>query len=111
MYLIFKHTPENVLRHNRSTKGWEFISTAESTKDFYNQIEKSDNENFFSQDDGTVTDQDGNEVFDPKYPNTFEFGDYSYHLEEVADLNKMQIKAIEQSSHWNKDEVLAEIND
>lgn len=117
MYLIFKHTPENVSSHNRSTNGWEFIDITEKVKEYHEEIERIESQDYFSNQDGTVTDQNGNEVFNPEDLSRFDFGDYSYHLEptkgwnpDLYESDALKLKAIEESNHWNKDVILAAIN-
>ena len=80
MYLLFKHTQENVSSYNRSTNGWEFITDVETLQDFRNKVGDYEDQDYFLQDDGSVTDCDGNEVIDNDPNSTsFDFGDYTYH--------------------------------
>tara|TARA_R110002096_G_scaffold433996_1_gene654420 strand:- start:631 stop:1005 length:375 start_codon:yes stop_codon:yes gene_type:complete len=113
MYLLFKHTPENVSNHNRSTNGWEFITDVETLQDFRNKVGDYEDQDYFLQDDGSVTDCDGNEVIDNDPNSTsFDFGDYTYHAiksDEIDckyDVDVAKVKAIEEANPHNKSEIL-----
>lgn len=91
---IFKHiAQQHITGYNQETHGWELIIEANSIEDFKSYLEKREALNWFDQEDGVVTDQNGDLVYDPKYPTIAEFGDYDYHFEQ-GDLNDYQVKAV-----------------
>lgn len=92
---IFKHTPENISKHRRSTSGWEFVAECNSIEAFKKGLELKHYQDWFDQEDGSVLDQTGNEVYDPRYPDTAEFGDFTYFLVDESDLNPQQKLAVE----------------
>jgi hypothetical protein len=106
---IFEHRPENVSNHNRSTKGWIFHKLVESERDFYNVIKNWEDQDFFDQEDGTVTDQNGSEVFDPERPDHFDFLDYTYQLVKLDELDEHQTNAISQAHGMDAEEAAAAI--
>lgn len=117
MKAIFKLIPENVSYHNRSTGGYEFISTVNTNEEFFDEIARLESEDFFEQEDGSVHDQSGNEVFDPKHPTSFDFGDYSYTVEEVSEISPLEyacdmhkLKAVEQANPFDLEDIIDSMN-
>lgn len=108
MKAIFQVKPEHVRGYIRSTKGWEFCDTVENETEFYNNVADWNDSSFFPNEDGTVQNQNGNEVFDPKYPSEFDFGDYYYRLIEVSELDENQVQAVKNDNPWNMDDILEE---
>lgn len=113
MKILFKITPENVSSYSRSTKGFEFINTIEADEEAYQIVQSYEDTDFFPQEDGTVLRESGSDCYDPKYPGEFDFGDYRYMVWETSDINDYDdihiIKAIQEYSPWNLDEILSEI--
>lgn len=56
--------------------------------------------------DALILTASGNECFNPSFPDCFEFGDYSYHIEDVNNLNENQILAITRENPWNIDDIM-----
>jgi len=109
MKLIFKRTGENVSSYNRSTRGYEFIDTCENEEEFYNIIMKIEENDYFPQEDGKVLNANGNEVFDPRFTNSFDDCDYNYYLEssehdEYNDAHK--IRAIKKEKPYNIEAII-----
>jgi len=89
MKAIFKSTSKNVISYRRiGNKGWEFIEETIDEETFFNSVQNLEDSDFFPQEDGRVLSASGNEVFDPKYPDSFDFGDYSYYLENVDEWDE-----------------------
>ena len=95
---IFQYTPENVRSHNRATSGWEYHGHVKTHQEFYNKVAGWEDQDFFPQDDGRVMDQSGNEVYDPEYPNQFDFGDWDYRLIKAEDLEEKHLFAMAHQS-------------
>ena len=108
MKAVFTTKGENIRSYIRSTNGWEFSDTVETQEEFYDKVANWEDVDFFPQEDGTVNNGNGNEVFDPKYPAQFDFGDYDYRLIEVSELTDDQIKAVQNANPWNLDAILEE---
>lgn len=87
-YLVFKKVEESCKRYKRSTKGYEFLGLVNEVKYFHKLVKVSEPEDYFPQENGTVTDQDGNEVFDPWYPELYDYGDYQYLLVSSIGFNQ-----------------------
>ena len=109
MKLLFKITPDNVSSHNRSTNGYEFIQTVESMQDAYDVVSKLEDSDFYPQDDGFVLSANGNEVFDPKYADQFDFVDYKFYVMDTEALDVYDdahiIRAIENEAPFNLEEI------
>lgn len=94
MKAIFKKvTATNHPRYNANTKGWEFIDLARDEDDFcalFNVV--SDRETFFDMkqsEKGTYyMDESGNEVYDPNYPDRWDFTDYQYFIIDMSTLDE-----------------------
>ena len=101
MKLLVKRTPDNVITYNQSAKGLEVIQTVGSNEEAYDVVARLEDSDFFPQDDGVVLNYGGNEVYDPKYPNMWEMGDYTYYVEDVSDLDEYDdsemIQALEEA--------------
>lgn len=114
MKLVIKKTFENVSSYNRKTDGHEFITTVNSIEEFKSKIESLEDQDYFDQEDGRVLDQDGNEVYDPSSPDSFDFGDYRYFIIEAdsldEDWDQAIVKSIEINNPWNKNEIFAQVN-
>ena len=78
MYLIIKTYGEHCSAYNRQTGGKEFIDTCQDFDEFKKIVGKINEPNFFEQPNGTVTDQQGEKIYDPENPGLFFFGDFSY---------------------------------
>ena len=109
MKILVKIVPDNVSYFNRSTKGYEFIKTVESNEEGYNMVSSIEDADFFPQENGFVLSGSGNEVFDPEHPNTFDFGDYTYYIEDINRLDSFDdahiIRAIEAKNPLNLKEI------
>lgn len=117
MKLIFKQTGENVRIHNISTNGYEFIGTVESEDDFFKKIMELEADNYFLQEDGRVLSSTGNEVYDPKYPDSFDDCNYRYYLENACQLSpdlykidEIRLMAIKEANPYNLEEIIEKIN-
>lgn len=106
MKAIFGKVGQNVSNYNAETRGWNFLGTATTEKEFYNRIQNWEDRDFFEQEDGTVTNQNGEEIFNPESPDTFNFFDYEYHLVDVEDLNEDQIRAVANSSDIDAEDIM-----
>ena len=78
MKLVFKKTGECVRSYNKSTKGYEYVGEVSTPEQMYDLVAKLEDNDFYPQEDGKVLSASGNEVFDPRYEWSFEFGDYDY---------------------------------
>lgn len=87
-YAIFKRTHRGRPYYNESTNGYECIGWTDNQQAFYNKVKELEDIDFFEQEDGSVLDQQQNEVYNPNFPNFFDFGGTEYYLEEVKLLNK-----------------------
>lgn len=90
---LFIKYPEYTRNYNSLTHGWQFLGMA---SDLISKIIHF--ETIFDQDNGTYTDQQGNEVYDPENPEYADFKDYEYYLLDKDHLNDDQKKAIELSN-------------
>lgn len=115
MKLLVKITPDNVSNHNRATKGYEFVQTVASNEEGYSVVANIEDNDFYPQGNKFVLNANGNEVFDPKYPNDFDFVDYKYHIMDIDSLDSYDdahiIRAIENENPSNIDEIKEFIND
>ncbi len=116
MKAIFKKTSDNVSTYNRSTNGYEFIGTVETLEDFYDKILELEQNDYYPQKDGTVLNANGNEIFDPNYPERFNDVDYNYFAEDVEkispneyDVDAAKLRAIENENPYNLDEIKQQI--
>ena len=107
MKAIFENRPQNVSKHNRTTNGWIFHGLVEDEKEFFGKIQNWEDRDFFQEDDGSVNNQNGDQVFDPENPVEFDFQDYRYHCLDADDLNDDQLEAVRQSNHYDA-EILKE---
>lgn len=62
--------------------GIETIEDLESLEQFKQVVLNLENSQSFLQDDGRVLDSNGNEIFDPNYPDEFDYIDYAYRIKE-----------------------------
>lgn len=112
MYLIIKNVEEYCSGYNRQTGGKEFIDTCQNLDEFMEIISKKHESDFFDQPNGTVTNQQGEEIYDPENPGLFFFGDFSYTCLKVSDIDietdngKRIIKAVEKYSPHNLTEIM-----
>jgi hypothetical protein len=88
MKAVFKKVNECVSYYNRSTKGFEFVGKVNNDKEMYNLVASLEDNDFFPQENGIVLDASGSEVFDPSYPDDFDFGDYSYVTYDMDSLDE-----------------------
>ena len=88
MKLVFKKTGECVRSYNRSTIGYEYVGEVETPEQMYDLVSRLEDNDFYPQEDGKVLSGSGNEVFDPRYEWSFEFGDYDYVAYDTADLDE-----------------------
>lgn len=99
MKVLIKKTRENVSNYNRSTNGIEVIQVVTGNEQAYSLVSSLEDSDFFPQENGYVLSAAGNEVFDPNYPDCFDFVDYSYNVENISDLdhysNSDLIRAVE----------------
>ena len=105
-YAIFESRPQNVSNHNRVTNGWIFHGLVEDEKEFFGKIQNWEDRDFFQEDDGSVNNQNGDQVFDPERPEHFVFHDYTYHCVKLIELNDDQTTAVMQSDNYDRDEAL-----
>lgn len=69
-------------------KGYELITHVKNQEEFFNTIRRLEDNDFFPEEEtGFVYEANGNEVFDPSYPNDFDFGDYTYVLLDATSLD------------------------
>lgn len=110
MKILVKITNQCVSTYNKSTDGKEFISIVDSLEDGYNIVANREDGDFYPQEDGFVLSGSGSEVFDPNYPDTFDFGDYSYYITDVDTLDSYDdaalIRAIEADGDISQFEVI-----
>ena len=99
MKAVFKKTNECVRSYNKSTKGYDYVGQVQTPEEMYDLVAKLEDGDFYPQEDGIVLSSSGNEVFDPRYEWSFEFGDYDYVAYDTADLDDYSdahlIRAIE----------------
>lgn len=87
MKYLIKTTNENVRAYQSiGNKGVQVLDTVNSLEDLYNKVANLEDSSFYPQEDGVVLNCSGNEVFDPAYPNHFDFCDYSYSMIDSDDL-------------------------
>jgi len=114
MKVIFKITGENVRSYNPGTKGYEFIDTCEDVESFYDKITTLEDPDIFEGEKGFLNDASGNEIFDPAYPNRFDFTDYNYYVEDVDSLDDYfdgnKIKSIKNAKPFNLVEILERVH-
>ena len=99
MKAVFKKTNECVRSYNRSTKGYEYVGEVEGSKEMYDLVARLEDNDFYPQEDGIVLSTSGDEVYDPQYKWSFEFGDYVYVAYDREELDEYThahlIKAIQ----------------
>ena len=113
MKALFILYPQHVsnYRDHWATGGYRFIDT------IYNDDEArkivNDREDVMIDDDGTIRTDSGRIVWEEGY-NSYDFGDYSYHVYDLAELEPLNYKthanifaAIAAVSPWNMDEIEA----
>lgn len=89
MKYLIKKTGDNVRAYQSiGNKGVQVMDTVESLEDLYDKVSNLEDSDFYPQEDGIVISASGNEVFDPAYPNSFEFGDYTYSMVDSDDLDE-----------------------
>jgi hypothetical protein len=88
MKFLIKQTKENVRAYQTiGNKGVQVLDTVDSLEDLYNKVQTLEDDDFYPQEDGIVLNAAGNEVFDPNYPNDFDFVDYKYYMVDQEDLD------------------------
>ena len=88
MKIIYIQHAQCTTRYQMFNDGKEFIALVDSNEQAYNEVANREQEDWFTQDDGTITDQNGREVFDPAYPDRFDFGDFTYYVKDVDSLDE-----------------------
>ena len=89
MNYLVKKTGENVRTYQSiGNKGVQVIDTVESIEDFYSKVANLEDSSFYPQEDGTVIDCSENEVYDPAYPEMFDFHDYTYSIVDGDSLDE-----------------------
>ena len=86
MHYIFKKTS-----HNRKV---EFVAECKDIPNFVDMVTSWHENTLFEHMDGTVTDIEDREVYDPQYPTNFEFGDFDYTLVADEDLSEEERRLI-----------------
>ncbi len=113
MKLVFKSTGENVSNYKRSTKGYEFLFSVESLSEFKNRILELESNDYYEQEDGSVLNTNGDEVYDVNYPGRFDDCDYNYYCEDISQLDEYydahKIRAIRDAQPYNIEELLEKI--
>lgn len=98
-------------RYRMFNNGIEFIDTVKTEDQAYGIVANREDEDWFTQDNGTVTRACGAECYDPSYPDRFEFGDYTYCVLDIETLDEYYdapvIAAIRKAQPWNIDEIEA----
>lgn len=85
MKILVRQHNQCTSKYRRFPEGKEVVC---ATEDLYESVASLEDIDFFPQESGVVYDASGNEVFDPNYPDSFDYGDYSYYLIESNDLNE-----------------------
>jgi hypothetical protein len=112
MYLIIKIVGENCTPYDRQTEGKEFIDTCQNLDEFKEIISKKHEPDFFEQPNGTVTDQQGEEIYSLENPDFFSYGDFVYNCWKASEIDietlygKQIIKAVEKYSPHNLTEIM-----
>lgn len=114
MYLIIKNISENCAVYDKTTHGKTFIDTCDNVGEFKEIVKQLHDSDFFEQPNGSVTDQQGDEIFNPRTPDYIDFGDFSYgcwnvfYLKNNMDTNfaKEVIRAVEKESPHNISEIM-----
>lgn len=111
MKALFIKYPQNVSQYRNSVNGWEFIATVDSNEEAFKIVARLEDQDFFPQDDGTVKTASGAWCYDPAHPDCFEFGDYTYYVVEVSEIDVPSDKysAIIKERPWNMDDIYDQI--
>ena len=101
MKVLYIQYAQCTTRFSMFNDGKEFIAFVDSNEEAYNKVANIEQQDWFTQDDGTITDQNGREVFDPTYPDRFEFGDFTYYAKDIDSLDEyyddVLIKLVEEN--------------
>lgn len=72
-----------VVKYRLRTEKSEVIDEVNNRSEFVKLVRSLEDDHIFPDlCTGYAYDEDGNEVYDPNYPNTFDFVDYKYTLED-----------------------------
>jgi hypothetical protein len=104
-HVLFCYHPQNVFRHRNYPNGWEFITTLNEPSEAFTEVMKREDPEFFPQDDGSVKDSNGTIVYDLNYPDRYEFGDYTYYIEDVDNLTPRQTNSLDKTDDWKAKEL------
>lgn len=116
MKALFLYFPENVRQGKPNhVNGWRFVATLENNADAFEYLMQL--EDIFPADEkpmqNRIYDGNGREVYDPNYPDRWLFGDYTYFIETIRELDEFihahKIKAILNADPWNIDRIKAEL--
>lgn len=111
MEAVFICHNQNTFKYRNYPKGHEFIGTYKTEEEANEAILKR--EELFDQPDGTYKDEMGREVYDPKWPRFFTFGDYYYHIKTVnlIDPNDQpdMVAAILKADPYNVEQIKVEM--
>ena len=114
MKALFIRYNQCTARYKMFNNGIEFIDTVKTDNQAYNFVANRENEDWFTQDDGTVTCACGALCYEPAYPDRFEFGDYTYFVQDIDTLDEYYdaalISAIRKAQPWNIDDIEALLN-
>lgn len=109
MKALFKKFPQSSFQYRNYPNGWKFIDTIDSDEQAFNIVAEREDQDFFPQDDGTVLCCSGGEVFNPNDPTRYYFGDFDYHVVDLAEINTVDdvdmILAIDIERPWNHKEI------
>jgi len=114
MKALFIRYNQCTTRYRMFNNGIEFIDTVKTNDQAYTIVSNLEDDDWFTQDNGTVTRACGAECYDPAYPHRFDFGDYTYFVEDIETLDEYYdapvIDAIRKAEPWNIDEIEAILN-
>jgi hypothetical protein len=116
MKALFILYPQNVSKRQEfsGTGGYLFIDTIDNDDEILTHI--NCREDVMTDDDGTMRTDSGRIVWEEGY-NSYDFGDYSYHVYDLAKLEPLNygshaniFAAIAAVNPWNMDEIEAIIS-
>lgn len=84
MKALLKIHGQNTMKYRQFPSGKEVVKVSENIT-LINELDRL--EMIFTDDSGIVSDESGNEVYDPKYPDFADFHDYTYHVIDVDSLH------------------------
>jgi hypothetical protein len=116
MKALFILYPQHVsaYRDYKITGGYRFIDTIKDEAQAWKIV--NNREDVMTDDDGTMRTDSGRIVWEEGY-NTFDFGDYTYHVYDLAELEPLNYRAhanifqaIKNDNPWNMDDIEAIVN-